>query len=116
MTHTYALLEVSAVAYEEVATKLRAAGYDHAFNADGEIDMHGIALTCAPPQPVLPKLSVWTYDPVQATQHARTHGYQQGLPPHWHRCDFMKGGVRCAKGSGHESGVGKVAEHEEPKA
>lgn len=43
-THTYALLEISAGAYDEIAAKLRAAGYDHAFNADGEIDMHGIGL------------------------------------------------------------------------
>ncbi len=45
-THTYALLEVSAAAFREVSEKLRAAGYDHAFDADGNvIDMHGIALT-----------------------------------------------------------------------
>ena len=47
MTHTYALLEVSAAAYEEIAKKLREAGYDHAFNAEGEIDMHGIGLSRA---------------------------------------------------------------------
>lgn len=44
MTHTYAILEISQVAYDEIAAKLREAGYHHAFNADGEIDMHGIAL------------------------------------------------------------------------
>src|SRR5687768_10458814 len=46
-THTYAELEVSAAAYDEVADKLKAAGYDHAFQ-DGVIDMHGIALTRGP--------------------------------------------------------------------
>lgn len=45
-THTYAELEVSAAAYDEIAGKLRAAGYDHAFH-DGTIDMHGIGLTRA---------------------------------------------------------------------
>jgi hypothetical protein len=44
MTHTYALLDVSPAAYDEIAAKLREAGYDHAFGDEGEIDMHGIAL------------------------------------------------------------------------
>lgn len=46
-TRTYALMEVSASAYQEIAGLLRAVGYDHAFQRDGEaavIDMHGIAL------------------------------------------------------------------------
>jgi hypothetical protein len=43
-THTYTLLEVSEQTYNEIATKLRAANYDHAFNEHDEIDMHGIAL------------------------------------------------------------------------
>jgi hypothetical protein len=45
-TYTYVELEVSAAAYDEIAGKLRAADYDHAFN-DGTIDMHGIGLTRA---------------------------------------------------------------------
>jgi len=50
-THTYAELEVSAAVYDEIAGKLLAAGYDHAFH-DGTIDMHGIGLTRADdPQP-----------------------------------------------------------------
>jgi hypothetical protein len=44
-THTYAELELSAAAYEEIARKLREAGYDHAFMDDGAIDMHGIGVT-----------------------------------------------------------------------
>lgn len=44
-THTYVELEVSAAAYDEIAGKLRAADYGHVFGSDGEIDMHGIALT-----------------------------------------------------------------------
>ncbi len=43
-THTYAALEVSDVAYQEIAGKLRDACYDHAFHEDGLINMHGIAL------------------------------------------------------------------------
>lgn len=47
MSHTYALLEVSATAYDEIRKLLEAAGYGHAFADDGAIDMHGIALMCA---------------------------------------------------------------------
>lgn len=46
-TYTYAILEVSDQAYEEIAQKLKDAGYSHAFDTRGEItviDMHGIAL------------------------------------------------------------------------
>jgi hypothetical protein len=46
-SHTYAVLEVSDTAYQEVAAKLRAAGYHHVFIDDGKIDMHGIALAVA---------------------------------------------------------------------
>lgn len=46
-THTYVEMEVSATAYDEIADKLRAAEYDHAFH-DGTIDMHGIGLIKAP--------------------------------------------------------------------
>jgi hypothetical protein len=43
MTYTYVSLPVSAPAYDEIATKLRAAGYDHCFDLE-TIDMHGLAL------------------------------------------------------------------------
>jgi len=43
-THTYAVLAVSKEAYDEIRKKLLQAGYEHAINRDGEIDMHGIAL------------------------------------------------------------------------
>ena len=52
MTYTYALLDVSAAAYDEIAAKLHAAEYDHAFHEGGAIDMHGIALMRAPPQEI----------------------------------------------------------------
>lgn len=48
MTHTYAILEVSPAAYEEIAEKLRSAGYGHVFAGDGTIDMHGIGLRPEP--------------------------------------------------------------------
>lgn len=47
-TRTYALLEVSSAAYEEIGKALRAAGYDHAFHHDDDygtvINMQGLAL------------------------------------------------------------------------
>jgi hypothetical protein len=60
-------------------------------------------------------MSEWVFDPVAANLDARTHTRPPGAPPHWVRCDFVRDGVRCTKGSGHENGVGKAAEHEEPK-
>lgn len=44
-THTFATLEISQRAYDEIAGKLRAAGYDHVFTHDGAIDMAGIGVT-----------------------------------------------------------------------
>jgi hypothetical protein len=44
VTYTVATLEVSERVYNEIAEKLRAAGYDHAFDADGMIDMTHIGL------------------------------------------------------------------------
>jgi hypothetical protein len=46
-THSYAVLAVSAATYEEIARHLREAGYEHVFNANGEIDMNGVALVKA---------------------------------------------------------------------
>ena len=45
MTHTYVELEVSAAVYDEIAMKLKNAGYAHVFlDNDQVMDMHGIAL------------------------------------------------------------------------
>lgn len=44
MTYTYALLEVSREAYQEIRRKLEDAGYAHTIGSDGAIDMHGLAL------------------------------------------------------------------------
>jgi len=54
-TNTVALLELSPAAYEEISNKLKAAGYDNAFNeTDGVrfIDMSGIGVTTQEPDPV----------------------------------------------------------------
>ncbi len=49
MSYTYAILEVSAAAFEEIRAKLERAGYDGQFETDDcgsavLIDMHGIAI------------------------------------------------------------------------
>ena len=45
MTHTYAVLEISAEAFDEISKKLNDAGYYTAFDNKGlRIDMQGIAL------------------------------------------------------------------------
>jgi hypothetical protein len=45
VTYTYVELDVSAAVFHEIATKLKEAGYGHAFDDDGRvIDMHGLAL------------------------------------------------------------------------
>jgi hypothetical protein len=44
-THTYVELEISRAAFDEIAAKLKAADYGHAFIDPATIDMHGIAVT-----------------------------------------------------------------------
>lgn len=47
MTYTYAILEISSSAYNEIKEKLEKAGYQDQFHEDKGsvvIDMHGIAL------------------------------------------------------------------------
>lgn len=44
MTYTFVDLAVSRRAFDEIATKLREAKYDHCFHGDDQIDMHGLAL------------------------------------------------------------------------
>lgn len=56
-THTHVLLELSPLAFDEIAAKLKAAGYDHAFSEEEpgklKIDMQGIAVLAdaSPGQP-----------------------------------------------------------------
>jgi hypothetical protein len=47
-THTYVELEISQSAFDEIAQKLKAADYGHAFMDARTIDMHGIAVTQGP--------------------------------------------------------------------
>lgn len=48
MTYTYAILTVTQAAWDEIETKLRAAGHEQAIHTDDDegplLDMHGIAL------------------------------------------------------------------------
>lgn len=44
VTHTLAVCEVPRAVWQDIADRLRAAGYDHAFDDDNLIDMTGIAL------------------------------------------------------------------------
>lgn len=60
-------------------------------------------------------LDGWVYDPVAASKDSRTHSRPKNAPPHWVRCDFVRDGVRCVKGEGHEKGYGEHAKHEGPK-
>jgi hypothetical protein len=43
-THTNVLVEVSDSAFYEIHNILKKAGYEHCFQEDGSIDMHGLAL------------------------------------------------------------------------
>lgn len=56
MTHTYAILDVSQDAYDEIKKLLDIAGYQHAFDRN-VIDMHGIALRAIPKK----KEHVWEF-------------------------------------------------------
>jgi hypothetical protein len=47
-TRTYVELGLSQPAYREIHEKLRAAGYDHAFDSEGAIDLHGLAAVLDP--------------------------------------------------------------------
>jgi|SRR6185295_6072699 len=50
MTYTYAILEVSPSAYQEIHDALERAGYAHCFEGrEGVIDMHGLALRAKDP-------------------------------------------------------------------
>ena len=61
MTYTYVLMGVSPQCYQEIRDRLLAAGYSHAINREGELDLHGIALVpepkfSPPGSPVFPQL------------------------------------------------------------
>lgn len=58
-THTLAILELSREAWEEIAQKLRGAGYDHAFLPEDVIDMQGIGIAPAKPEVPLIGAGAW---------------------------------------------------------
>ncbi len=43
---------------DQLCIKLKAAGYDHAFGDDGEIDMHGIAVVTGPLQSCVTSIAI----------------------------------------------------------
>lgn len=45
MTHTYVVVGLSAAAYGEIKQKMLEASYEEQIDADGTIDMHGLAVT-----------------------------------------------------------------------
>lgn len=94
MTYTYAVLDVSPATYTEIADKLRAAGYDHAFHTQSDdrrtvIDMHGIALAVEAPVYVPPGapagFSIRHLQQVNTTRAARWHadGLDEWTPMEW---------------------------------
>jgi len=49
MTHTYAILQVSRRAWDEIHMRLMGANYTHVYSKGDILDMHGIALQPLPP-------------------------------------------------------------------
>ena len=47
-THTYAKLAVPEHIYDYIRKRLQDAGYEHAFQPNGAIDMHGVAIVSEP--------------------------------------------------------------------
>jgi hypothetical protein len=76
-TYTFAILEVSKETYEEISSKLKTTGYEHAFHqlAEGEvIDMHGVAIR-AEGGPALPKDDV-LYERKEPKEFTRTEFFK----------------------------------------
>lgn len=97
-THTFAELEVSEGAYDEIAQKLKDAGYEHAFIGE-TIDMHGIGLTKGQP---IPKGQI-------------SDGYHTFDELYDHRCllflAFQEAELRIREISGHDLGCWKSKKH-----
>jgi hypothetical protein len=71
VTYTYVIMHLSPAAYEEIAEKMRTAGYGHVFHESrGEtvIDMHGIAVAAGPDEKPRP-IDMILYCPRCGTQH-----------------------------------------------
>jgi len=77
-TYTYAVLELSPAAYREISEKLKAAGYEHAFQdgPGGEvIDMNGVAVKERP----LPALNPATITPAMSGALVRNAARRMGV-------------------------------------
>jgi hypothetical protein len=74
-THTFAILELSRSAYQEIKSKLIEAGYEHAIMQEGGqelIDMHSIAVTEV------------------VVSHEGDHALHQALAEYLHASDVSK--------------------------
>jgi hypothetical protein len=82
MTHTLAKLELSKAAYDEIATKLIDAGYQHAFLEDGLIDMDGIGVAPAEEAAEPPKRAAyeWTHTGARIATNCAACAQDAGAP------------------------------------
>lgn len=65
-TYTYAILEITEPAYQEIYRKLDRAGYSENFHRDGGrivVDMHGIAIASNGAKPRLMRPDHWVMEP-----------------------------------------------------
>lgn len=80
MSHTYAVLQISKAAFDEIRGKLKEAGYEHAFDDAAEggpvVDMHGVAVQAVPKTPESDPLTKqgWGFP----TQSRRAHWFSAG--------------------------------------
>ncbi len=86
MSYTYVLLTVSPRCYEEIADKLRVAGYDQAFDDDGTIDLHGLALPRPEPDAMPREVEARTMTRDEAEKLGADNGHDLLSPtPRCHR-------------------------------
>lgn len=101
MSYTYAILAVTSGTFKEIESKLKAAGYEHAFHDDGTgavvIDMHGIALrrSTPPARPRDGRRTSWTVErrashSLRMQQHAATLRARRGGGLGYFREAFME--------------------------
>jgi hypothetical protein len=56
----------------------------------------------------------WHFSPFEASRYVQQHARKEKDVPHHVRCQFVKDGIRCRKGEGHERMPNDTG-HEEPK-
>jgi len=116
MTYTIAELPISQAAYDEIAGKIKAAGYGHVFSPSGLMDMHGIGLSRT--EMLGPSIPLLLFCPMCGTQHVDAPEPEKGWdnPPHrshlchlchhiWRPSDWFTAGVAAiwTKGKADES-------------